>query len=208
MKYLVPSLAAAVLMTGVAAPAFAQDAPPTPVSRAPFTGLRAEVLGGYDHLSAGRGDAASSNGFAYGGQVGYDAQFRGVVVGVEGEVMGSTTDTRTDGLLTAGDRLRIDAGRDLYAGARVGFAAGDRALIYAKGGYTNARIEARYDDATTSVRSHQDLDGYRVGGGVEYQIAPTTYVKAEYRYSHYGRADGYDIDVDRHQVLAGLGVRF
>lgn len=208
MKYIVPSLAA-VLMAGAAVPAFAQDeAPATPVSQAPFTGLRAEGIAGWDRLQAGHGDAGSSDGVVYGGQIGYDAQFRGVVVGVEGEVTGSTVDTRTDNLLAAGDRLRVDMGRDLYAGARVGFAAGNRALIYAKGGYTNARIEERYDSGVTSVRDHQDLDGYRVGAGVEYQIAPTTYVKAEYRYSHYGNAEGYDIDVDRHQVLAGLGVRF
>ena len=128
MKSLV-RLLAALVVTAAASPAFAQDAPPTPVGQAPFTGFRAEALAGWDRLQAGHGDGGSSDGVVYGSQIGYDAQFRGVVVGVEGEITGSTIDTRTDNLLSAGDRLRIDAGRDLYAGARLGYLVGDKTLV-------------------------------------------------------------------------------
>ena len=203
MRKLVLTAATAALGLGLAAPAFAQDS-----EKAPFTGLRVEGLAGYDHLKDGSGSAASSDGVVYGGAVGYDAQLGGVVVGAEAEVTGSTTDTRTNDVLTAGDSLRVDAGRDLYAGARVGYVVSPRAMIYAKGGYTNARVEAKYVSGATTVEDHQDLDGYRLGAGVEYKVGPTTYVKAEYRYSHYSDLDGYDIDADRHQVLAGVGVRF
>ena len=107
-----------------------------------------------------------------------------------------------------GDQLRLDAGRDLYVGGRVGYVISPLAMIYAKGGYTNARIESRYTAGTTEFRDHTNLDGFRVGAGLEYNITPTAYVKGEYRYSHYGDVDGYNIDLDRHQLLGGVGIRF
>jgi len=63
------------------------------------------------------------------------------------------------------------------------------------------------ESPTTDARL-TNLDGFRVGAGLEYNISPTTYVKGEYRYSHYGDVDGYDIDLDRHQLVGGVGIRF
>ena len=59
-------------------------------------------------------------------------------------------------------------------------------------------------------------EGHQFGSG--FGLGASSYVKAEYRYSNYGdfrvgdeifEDDGeFDIDLDRHQVLVGLGVRF
>lgn len=203
MRKLVLTAATAALGIGLAAPAFAQDD-----GKAPFTGVRVEALAGYDHLNDGDSNASGRDGFAYGGAVGYDAQVGGVVLGVDGEITGSTTNLRANNVVTAGDQLKVDAGRDLYAGGRIGYVLSPRAMIYGKAGYTNARINETYTAGSTTITDHQDLDGYRLGAGVEYKVGPTTFVKAEYRYSHYGEADGYDINANRHQVLAGVGVRF
>lgn len=193
---------AALFAASLATPALAQD-------RAPFTGFRAEGVTGYDRLSDGSGqDAGSSDGVLYGAQIGYDAQAGRAIVGIEGEVTGSTTDTRADSLLVAGDRLKVDAGRDLYLGARAGIAVSPRAMIYAKGGYTNARVETEYAAGTTRIQDGENADGYRVGAGAEYQLSGSTYLKGEYRYSNYGELAGESIDLDRHQVLGGIGVRF
>jgi outer membrane immunogenic protein len=176
---------------------------------APFTGLRIEGVAGYDALKDGHG---SSDGLVYGGGVGYDVQLNNLVVGAEGELTGSTTDTRTDNFVSQGDRFRVGMGRDVYLGARVGFPLNPTTLAYAKGGYTNARIDTRYTSGTTEVRDHTDLDGFRLGAGLEHQMGANTYIKGEYRYSNYGRANGsvgsYDIDADRHQIVAGVGMRF
>ena len=195
--------AASVLAFGLAAPAFAQD---VPVENAPFTGPRVEALAGYDHIGGENG----RDGVVYGGAIGYDAQVGGVILGVEGEITGATTKGSDRDVLVTGDRYRIKAGRDLYAGARIGYAISPLAMIYAKGGYTNARINSRYTTTTATFRDHDDAEGYRIGAGLEYKVNTNTYVKGEYRYSNYKNLDdsNVDIDLDRHQVLAGVGFRF
>jgi outer membrane immunogenic protein len=204
MKIVITAATAAMAL-GLAAPAFAQD---VPVERAPFTGARAEAILGYDRVADGEDNSNGKDGLLYGGAIGYDAQVGGVVLGVEGEITGSTVKTRNSNLLTAGDNIRVKAGRDLYAGARLGFVISPDTMIYAKGGYTNARFNTDYSVGTARLEQGDNLDGFRVGAGIERMLGANTYVKGEYRYSHYGELDGYDIDLDRHQVLAGVGVRF
>ena len=113
----------------------------------------------------------------------------------------------------------VEAGRDLYLGARVGVKAAPDLLVYAKGGYTNATFNLRSSDGTTEYNSDIDTDGYRVGAGIEYALSGNTYAKVEYRYSNYSDAEIDfegdapdvsipDIDLDRHQVMAGFGMRF
>ena len=105
-----------------------------------------------------------------------------------------------------GDELCVGAGRDLYVGGRVGAVVGGNTLLYAKAGYTNARVNVAYDDGTAATgpdfAGHSNLDGVRVGGGAQFGIGPNTYIRTEYRYSNY--QDGFD----RHQVVGGFGFRF
>lgn len=204
MRKLVLTAASAALAIGLAAPAMAQDA------QGPFTGARVEGVLGYDSISDGHDQSSSSSdGVTYGGAFGYDWQVGRLIVGAEGEITGSTTDTRTDNLIANGDSYRMDAGRDLYAGVRVGAAISPVAMVYAKGGYTNARVNEEYRLGSTRTEDHTDLDGFRVGAGIEYKTSANTYVKGEYRYSNYSGGDNvYDVDVDRHQVVAGVGLRF
>ena len=56
MRKLVITAATAALGFGLAAPAFAQD-------QAPFTGVRVEALGGYDHVSDGDSNSTGKDGF-------------------------------------------------------------------------------------------------------------------------------------------------
>ncbi|HEY0624343.1 outer membrane protein [Sphingomonas sp.] len=198
MRKLVLAALAASAMT---APAFAQDAT--------FTGPRVEALVGYDAASDGTdGDAGSSDGVTYGGAIGYDVQLGGAVIGAEAELTGSSVDTRADSLLAAGDRLVVDMGRDIYLGARAGVAITPTTLLYAKGGYTNARVNTTYETGSSRTEISEDMEGFRVGAGAEFKLSGNAYLKGEYRYSNYGKIDGYDIDVDRHQLVAGVGIRF
>lgn len=196
-------LAAALVATSaVAAPAFAQTAD------SGFTGPRAEAIVGWDQVSDDSLNNASRDGVVYGVQFGYDVQAGGAILGFEGEATGATTRDTARGVLVADDRLRAKAGRDLYVGGRVGFLATPRTMIYAKGGYTNARFDTTYDStATGRIEDHATVDGWRVGAGAETKLNDKIYVKAEYRYSKYDD-DNSGIDAHRHQVLAGVGVRF
>jgi len=188
-------LIAALFGVTAATPALAQDG-------APFTGPRVEGLVGYDNL---KGNGASRDGLAYGAGVGYDFQLGGMVAGVEGEWMDSNTDGCRNGFVTATDRICATAKRDLYVGGRIGAAVTPSTLLYAKAGYTNARVGVNYTDSATptaNFSTRDNLDGVRVGAGVEQKLGTNLYAKAEYRYSNYEQG------VSRHQVVGGIGFRF
>ena len=214
-------LAAITSIATVATPAFAQD-------DAPFTGPRVEALVGYDVVKAGSSvdddgndnNDQSMEGIAYGAGIGYDFNAGGVVLGLEAEYMDSSADTEfEDGDFEGFGFGNVNANRDLYLGARVGVPVQPDLLLYAKGGYTNAKFDVRSDDGTTEFNQDIDTDGWRVGAGVEYATSGNMFVKAEYRYSKYEEAeidfdgdlpdsDRFDIDTDRHQVVVGVGLRF
>ncbi|MDE0880300.1 MAG: outer membrane beta-barrel protein, partial [Sphingomonas bacterium] len=113
---------------------------------------------------------------------------------------------------------RVKAGRDLYLGGRIGYLVSPTTMVYGKVGYTNARLDLTRNDTVTETGNHFNLDGYRVGAGIEKSLTPRTYAKVEYRYSNYGDArleyangantNNFSVDTDRHQVMAGVGFRF
>jgi len=177
-----------VIFAAVAAAAFAVSAPALAQEAAPFTGARAEALVGYDKLKTNSNGLGSPDGLLYGIGLGYDIQAGGAVLGIEGEVADSTTKRTILG-------TKVSAARDLYIGARAGFAIGDQALAYVKAGYTNARVK-------TQGFGGDNGDGVRLGAGLEYRLGGQLFVKGEYRYSN------YEGDVERHQFVTGLGVRF
>ncbi|WP_343518525.1 porin family protein [Sphingomonas sp.] len=172
---------ALVALTAAATPAFAQD------EAAPFTGGHITAIVGYDMLDLNTSGLDNPNGLTYGAALGYDYQSGNVLFGVEGEVIGSTAK------IEAGNTTVARAGRDLYAGGRIGYVFG-RTAVYGKVGYANARVE--------TIAGDENGDGIRFGGGVEHKFTDKLFVKGEYRYTN------YEADVERHQVVAGVGVRF
>ncbi|GGC26585.1 hypothetical protein GCM10011371_12720 [Novosphingobium marinum] len=217
-KFLVPLAIGSAL---VSVPALAQNA-------SPFTGPRVEAVLGYDVSKAGSSvddDANVDNdqsidGLLYGVGIGYDHDFGSIVAGAEAELTDSTAKTEFDNGDFEGFGFgNVKANRDLYIGGRIGVKATPRTLIYGKAGYTNAKFDVLSSDGTTEFRQDFDADGYRVGAGVEQALSERTFAKVEYRYSNYARAevdfDGdipdserFDIDTDRHQVVASVGMRF
>ena len=216
------ALLAGISLSAIAAPALAQD------SGATFTGPRVEGIVGYDISTAGssvdddvnQDNDQSIDGLLYGVAVGYDFDFGGIVVGAEAELTDSTADVGYENGDFEGFGFgNVSAGRDLYFGARAGVKATPDMLIYAKGGYTNAKFDIRSNDGTTEFNQDIDTDGYRIGAGAEYAVNKNSFVKLEYRYSNYNKAeidfegdvadsDPFDVDLDRHQVVASYGFRF
>lgn len=214
------------LLAGGSMAAFALPATAQEVNSA-FTGPRVEALIGYDNSRPGSSEDIdnaedinqSLEDSAYGVGVGFDMGFRGALVGVEGEYIQSDaqTDYDTAGFTQFGVS-NIGVGRDLYAGVRAGILATPSTLVYVKGGYTNARYNVLTSDNRSETGTNIDLDGWRVGAGAEHALTDNLFVKAEYRYSNYKKgevegpsgleSDRFDIDADRHQVMAGVGLRF
>ena len=186
----------ALLAGTIATPAFAQNAPT-------FQGPRVEGQIGYDSVDV---EGEASDGISYGVAVGYDLQRGGAVFGVEAEASDSSVDECVTGVDVATDELCAAAGRDFYIGGRIGAAVSPRVLVYAKAGYTNARVRLDYEDGTAATANDfsvgENLDGVRVGGGLEFALNSNAYLRTEYRYSNYEQG------FDRHQVVGGIGFRF
>lgn len=216
----------AIVATGslvaVATPALAQDA-------APFTGLRVGGEVGYDHVRSGstedvdttRDIKQSIDGVAYSGVIGYDADVGGDLrLGAEASIGDSSAKwDNNNGVPNTFNLGRVSADRDIYVGARLGYVTSPNTMIYVKGGYTNARFGIEGTDGTTSLNQRLDTDGYRIGAGVEYAVGRNAYIGAEYRYSNYSKGEldfngetpdssRFNIDTDRHQVVATVGYRF
>lgn len=191
LKY---SLAALLAAAGLASPALAQD--DTSVAEPiDFSGFKVEGLAGYDE------------GLVYGLGAGYDYQTGRFVIGVEGEISDSTDkDCLATGTFAPGDRFCNFTGRNIYAGGRIGFAVAPRTLLYGKVGYTNQRVTVDYTAGTpatiASFRTSANLDGIRLGAGLEQKIGRNAYVKSEYRFSDYENGDS------RHDGVIGIGFRF
>lgn len=109
----------------------------------------------------------------YGANAGVNIPLGDVIVGVEATV----------------DNV-FENQREFGASARLGYTFDD-VMLYGEAGYTN------YRDVFS-----RDLDGLRVGGGLEYNISDNTFVSAEYRYTDFEAGAG------KHAGLIGLGIRF
>ena len=89
-----------------------------------------------------------------------------------------SADESVAGVVIAGDELRVRAGRDLYVGGRVGVVVGGNTLLYAKAGYTNARVRVDYEDGTAGTvdrlhRPHQSRRRPRRRRRADRRSAPT-----------------------------------
>ena len=81
----------------------------------------------------------------------------------------------------------------------------DKALAYVGGGYTNNRVRSTLISTSGQVRESDNLDGWQVGGGVEYDLTNHISARAEYRYSDLSQNGG---QFDRHQGLFGISYNF
>ena len=215
------ALVAAVSAAALSAPAMAQE-------KAPFSGLRVGVEAGYDHLRSGstedldttRDINESIDGVAYGAVVGFDAPVGdNLRLGAEASYGDSSADRRDENPGTVFNLGRVQAQREIYVGGRVGYVTSPNVMLYAKAGYTNQRFGIEGSDGTVDLNQRLDTDGWRVGAGAEYALSNNMYAGLEYRYSNYDEGevdfDGttpdssrFNIDTDRHQVMATVGVRF
>jgi len=160
-------------------------------------------------------NARSSDGFTYGGEVGYDLPLGNVTIGVyAGANLSSAGECEPIAVV---NEMCITSGRSFYGGVRVGYQLSDGILAYAKGGYSNGRITTSYKDVVTPANggaAHDDFSGYHVGGGVQVDLSAAVYAKLEYLHTNYqdyeerGGTAVFGTRVDRNTLLYGMGLRF
>jgi outer membrane immunogenic protein len=180
MKYAVLASAAAAVL--FASPAMAQD---NETAGGKFV---AGAIIGIDsvNLEAG-GVSDAQEDIMPGITIGYDFETRnGLVFGVEAEYTDSSVGVSAADVIAAGDRLSVNAGRDLYVGGRLGYRTGRNGLLYVKAGYTDASIEVAYDAGTGPVSEEESFGGIRIGVGGEIDLGSNYAIRVEYRYSDYG----------------------
>lgn len=146
---------------------------------------------------------AKGDGFAYGAQIGYDATIgTSFVLGVEGSITGRTGTNRFP-------TFDLEAGRTINATARAGFLITPESLLYARGGYSNARFDIRNPGGPSENR-----DGYLLGVGYEHSLGRNVSARVEYNYSDYGNdtlpgtGGPATLNYHRHAVMTGLNFRF
>ncbi len=241
-------LLAATALVGMATAAAAADLPrravpvaPVPVAVPAFTwtGIYAGITaagavgGDFGVLSLDPalpvGVTMSNGGWLAGGTVGANYQFTpgsGIVIGVEGDIAYSDIHNRTGvGILGFGQGFAEAKTDGLFATARgrLGYAF-DRFLVYGTGGYayTDASFSlGAFDAARNPVfagTAKGNLDGYVVGGGVEYAFTNNMSVKAEYLYADFDAKRFNFVStagngpiaakLDTHLLKVGLNYRF
>ena len=132
----------------------------------------------------------SNDGVFGGGTVGYNWQ--ATFLGTSNIVLGFEADFGAIGFSTtnwSGDHYwynKQDASFYADVTGRLGYAFGP-ALIYAKGGWAYLDDPISYGYPTVTAFKGDGLDGWTVGGGIEYLFAPAWSVKAEYQYFDFGK---------------------
>lgn len=202
MKHVLSSVAAVALAAGVGTAAHAE----------PFNGPFVGVQGGWSQSDVGTpstplGDVpvGRTNDSVVGGAfAGYDHKIGSrVVIGAEAGVQAGADDSIVRN--SSAGRITVDPRYSFDLTARAGYLVSDNTLIYARGGYTNARVRTSIDDGAGIRTASSHRDGWLVGGGVERAITDNISARVEYRYADLSEGDGR---FDRHQALVGVAYRF
>ena len=206
------SIFAGALATLVAGAACAADLPRRSMSPAPYfaaksfswTGVYAGLNAGYDFgntSNSAKGVIGSVRGGSLGGTVGYNQQIQNFVIGAEGDLAAANVQGST-----GSNSAKVNSIGTLRA--RAGFAA-DRALVYATGGYAGGQTKV-----TNGTAGSKWLNGYAIGGGLEYAFTDNISAKAEYLYTdlqpkNYGLTSGVNsAGVKVNQVRTGVNYKF
>ena len=139
----------------------------------------------------GATDTISAKGPIGGGQVGYNLQVGGIVIGVEGNWSAPFLKDERVGMFSVNDHWRAEV-RQLYSvTGRLGLARGNW-LPYFKGGFASAKMDTSLtiSDLPPHVSQAKSWhNGWTVGGGIEHMFAQNWSIGIEYDYYTFGNKD-------------------
>jgi len=206
-KLLIGAAAAALLASpALAADLYIQPAAPSLIGSASVVNWSGFYAGANVGYGWGKFEpnaplvATDGRGLLGGLQAGYNYDFGGFVLGVEGDIQ--LADIRYE---AGGGNIRIDSFGTLRA--RAG-AAIDRFLPYVTGGLAYGHASYEFGGLSTSAGN----TGWTVGAGLEYAATDNISVKAEYLYADFGDIDfgvGFGpLKTTAHVLRAGLNYKF
>ena len=144
----------------------------------------------------------TGDGLVYGGQVGYDANIGGAVLGLEGSITGRSGNSGSAA-------LDFETDRTINVTARAGLLVSPESLLYTRGGYSNARFSL-----TNPAGNSESRNGYTLGAGYERSLTDKISARIEYAYSNHGSSSlpgmGGPVVINdrRHGVTTGFNLRF
>ena len=225
---------AALLLTSTTA--FAADLAPQPAEpEAPvyvpynwtgfYAGLHAGVVGGGDikatDLVTGASAKFNDTDFIGGAHAGYNYEFpQGFVIGLEGDidyVNLSKTQNFSGATFTESDKFKTDWQGSIRA--RAGYAF-DRILPYVTGGvaFGDEKFTVSGFDTVTGAfggSKSTTRTGWTVGGGVEYAMTDNILLRAEVRYSDFGKktyqfagTDPFKVRFNEWSATVGVSYKF
>jgi outer membrane immunogenic protein len=133
----------------------------------------------YDPFGGGATSKLSLNGFLVGGYAGLNYQISSVVLGIEGDFIGSWSKGTTTDIIP--DNLKTEVLWTASFTGRVGWAF-DRLLIYGKGGVAFAFHRDTVTGTVGAPIGSATPAGWTVGGGLEYAFTEHWVARAEYDY--------------------------
>jgi outer membrane immunogenic protein len=151
----------------------------------------------------------SASGVIGGAHVGYNLQLNQFVLGLEGDVDGSSLSNTVSGVifpLGIPTFATYNSKADIQGSirGRVGY-AWDRVLVYATGGIAflgvNATLTTGFPFSSYNSTSSARV-GWTIGGGLEYAVTSKWSIRSEYRYADFGQSTIFPTDFG----LSGLGV--
>jgi outer membrane immunogenic protein len=252
-------LMASVGAMALAGSAFAADLPsrappPVYVPPAPIFTWTGVYIGGQIGYAWGKnnvsfddnfGDYAAfsynTSGVIGGAHVGYNLQLSQFVIGLEGDVDGTSQSKQYNGFLPFGTSLvtgipgalvaplggniNVNVNHNIEGSirGRLGY-AWDRVLLYATGGVAfggfNTTVSGNFPGGLFggaivgfppfggSTSASTTRVGWTVGGGLEYAVTNNWSVRAEYRYTDFGRSTIYATGFDNGSPFVASGSDF
>ena len=174
------------------------------------------VWGDADHTFSDGTVGASSDldGWVGGGYAGYNWQSSNLVFGVEGDLEGGNIDGSYASPTSLGS---ADFDWQGSLRGRVGVAS-NRTLFYLTGGWAFASADvfgAVPGTPAGCCNTSADLDGWTLGGGIEYAVNNNFIIRSEYRYTDFGDvtvnlnpAVSMPVEVETHVIRVGAGWKF
>lgn len=176
------------------------------LAQSPFDGAYVGVFTGYSDTNASAASGTTNakidaDAWLYGAYAGYGKTFDKLYLGAEAE-LGSASLSNNSGTV-AGLATKLDANESWGLSARAGYLATNDLLVYGRAGWQRTNYDVTVGTGANRIKVGDNLDGYRLGGGLEYAVTDNVLVRTEYNYVNYD-----DTNFRENQVRVGVAYRF